>query len=177
MVTGRYSSSLVTEFDVLVETRSANVFQIFEEIAALEGSPIARGASHTKRAMPFNGSWLNGLWHKHYPQARFIPKNVMNYWRKPGRFQSLVQKAANEAQTQGQFIKRLYYDVVMGGYLGRSDNAELTGEWVVFAKQDGINYYLTLGAHQEDDEVIWRRCKMCETEFPELRILQENRCG
>ena len=45
----------------------------------------------------------------------------------------------------------------------------------MFAKQDDEAYYLTLGAHTEDDEAIWRRCKACASEFPGLRIIQEDR--
>jgi hypothetical protein len=58
--------------------------------------------------------------------------------------------------------------------LERANDGRLTGEWIVFAKQDGVNYYLTLGVHQ-DDEAIWRRCKACAAEFPDLRIIQKNR--
>ena len=66
------------------------------------------------------------------------------------------------------------------GYLQRGNERDLTGEWIVFAKQDGVNYYLTLGTHKKedgerDDEAIWRRCKACATEFPGLRIIQEDR--
>ena len=73
MVTDRYSSSLVAEFDALVETRSANVFQVFEEIAALEQSPNAKEPSHTKVEMPLDRPWLKGLWHKHYPTPAIPP--------------------------------------------------------------------------------------------------------
>jgi len=57
----------------------------------------------------------------------------------------------------------------------RPAESATTGEWIVFAKQDDEAYYLTLGAHTEDDEAIWRRCKACASEFPGLRIIQEDR--
>lgn len=65
--------------------------------------------------------------------------------------------------------------LVPDGYMERARNAKLTGEWIIFAKQDNVAYYLTLGNHAEKDEAVWRRCKACAAEFPELQIIQEHR--
>jgi len=101
--------------------------------------------------------------------------NIMNYWRPPDRFQKLWEKAtAGRENFDKDAIKLLSHGFIHDGYLERGQRRELTGEWIVFAKQDGVNYYLTLGAHG-DDEAIWRRCKACAVEFPEVRILQETR--
>jgi hypothetical protein len=63
---------------------------------------------------------------------------------------------------------------VMKGYSDRARNSKLTGEWIIFAKHDDRNYYLTLGVHG-DDAAIWDRCRSCADEFPELAILREDR--
>ena len=42
-----------------------------------------------------------------------------------------------------------------------------TGEWIIYARLDSTNYYLTLGVHG-DDEAISRRVRNCLNEFPEL---------
>jgi ribosomal protein L22 len=46
-----------------------------------------------------------------------------------------------------------------------------TGQWLVFARHDETNYYLTLGLHGDDEE-IWKRCRACAHEFGELKILR-----
>ena len=81
--TGRCSAGLIREIDAHVENGTANIFPIFEEIGALDGSKTARPLG-TKPADEFKGRWLKGLWHKHYTQARFIRKNLEIHW-KPDR--------------------------------------------------------------------------------------------
>lgn len=174
MVTGRYSVRLIEEFDALVTKRTTNIFQIFDEIAALEGSKIARGPSYTKSASQFSGRWLNGLWHKHYSQAQFMAANLLLHW-KPDRLQRLIKESSGGRPFfDEQAAKDLSHKFVVDGYRDRAANAEMTGEWIIFAKQDGVNYYLTLGLHG-DDEAIWRRCVACAAEFPNLGILKEDR--
>ena len=173
MVTGRYSAALIREFDAHVENGTANVFPIFDEIGALEGAKTAR-PSQTKPADQFTGRWLKGLWHKHYSQAHFMVANLRNHC-KPGRLRRLVMDSfGGRPFFDEQAVRDLSKGFVHDGYMERSAKGELTGEWVVFAKQDDVNYYLTLGVHG-DDEAIWRRCSACTAEFPELRILQEVR--
>jgi hypothetical protein len=154
MVTGRYSAGLIREFDAHVENGTANIFPIFEEIGALEGAKTAR-PSRTKPAC-----------HHCKPERlqRLITKSF------GGREFVGEQAGKDLKQAVGEFSKGYVHD----GYLERGAEGELTGEWVVFAKQDGANYYLTLGTHG-DDEAIWRRCKTCAIEFHALRIIQEDR--
>jgi hypothetical protein len=174
MVTGRYSTDLIREFDAHVETGTANIFQIFDAIGALEGAKTAR-PSRTKPASEFTRRWLKGLWHKHYTQARFLAKNLEQHW-KPDRLHRLVIESFGGREFfDEQAARELSHSFVHGGYLDRSNDGRLTGEWIVFAKQDDVAYYLTMGAHTEGDDAIWRRCKACAAEFPGLRILQEDR--
>ena len=78
MVTGRYSCALIREIDAHIENGTANIFPVFEEIGASDGSKTAR-PSRTKPADLFKGRLLKGLWHKHYTQARFMREN----WSEP----------------------------------------------------------------------------------------------
>jgi hypothetical protein len=174
MVTGRYSAGLIREFDAHVEDGTANIFPIFEEIGALDGSKTAK-PSRTKPAGQFKGRWLKGLWHKHYPQARFMAANLKLHWT-PDRLRRLIMNSFGGREFfDEQAARDLSKGFVQGGYMERGSEGRLTGEWVVFAKQDDVNYYLTLGIHTEDDEAIWCRCKACAAEFPGLRIIQEDR--
>jgi hypothetical protein len=60
----------------------------------------------------------------------------------------------------------------MDGYRERSQSGEITGEWIIFARQNDVNYYLTLGSHTEGDEAIRQRVLDCCAEFPNLLICQ-----
>jgi hypothetical protein len=174
MVTGRYSAGLVQEFDRHVENRTANVFPIFAEIGSLEGAKSSR-PSQTKPAAHFTGKWLNGLWHKHYAQAQFMQKNLDLHWKTPNRLTRMLIDAYRVQMTSiEERAKDLAHRLVSDAYIERATEAKLTGEWIVYACQDDVAYYLTLGNHTEGDEAIWRRCQACAAEFPSLRILQEN---
>jgi len=57
-------------------------------------------------------------------------------------------------------------------YADRARAQELSGEWIVFAKHEGKNYYLTLAAHYEGDDQIFARIRDgCVGEFPFLASL------
>ncbi|HJT43493.1 MAG TPA: hypothetical protein VJ750_08330 [Rhizomicrobium sp.] len=174
IVTGRYSAGLIRQFDAHVENRTANIFQIFGEIAALEGAANAK-PSRTKPASEFKRKLLNGLWHKHYTQACFLATNLKLHWTRDKLRRLIKDSYGGREFFDEQAAKELSYRFVQDGYLERSSNGELTGEWIVFAKQDDKAYYLTLGAHTEGDEAIWRRCKACASEFSDLKIIQEDR--
>jgi hypothetical protein len=175
MVTGRYSAGLIREFDAHVENGTANIFPIFDEIGALEGAKTAR-PSRTKPASLLGGKWLKRLWHKHYTQARFMVKNLERHWTDdPDRLPRLIIDSLSGREYCDEKAVRELSQGFVQGYLQRGKDGRLTGEWVVFAKQDDVNYYLTLGTHTEEKEAIWRRCKACAAEFPGLRIIQEDR--
>jgi hypothetical protein len=57
----------------------------------------------------------------------------------------------------------------MDGYKERSGAQALTGEWIVYAKHNGRNYYLTLGAHGDDQRIL-QRVRACCDEFPKLGL-------
>lgn len=146
MVTGRYSAGLIREFDAHVENRTANIFPIFAEIAALEGAPAAK-PSRTKPGGQITGKWLSGLWHKHYTQAHFMRENIMLHWTAP-RVRRLNSEMLREQNLSfEETVKKLSHRFVHDGYLERSRNSALTGEWIVYAKQDGVAHYLTMGIH------------------------------
>lgn len=43
----------------------------------------------------------------------------------------------------------------------------LTGEWIIYGEHYGINYYLSLGAHTEGDNVLRKQIEtFCRQEFP-----------
>jgi hypothetical protein len=97
-------------------------------------------------------------------------RNLELHWT-PDRLKCLIKDRFGGREFFAEQAVRDFSEAFVQGYLQR----KLTGEWVVFANQDGVNYYLTLGTHKKEDEAIWRRCKACAAEFPDLRIIQEDR--
>lgn len=165
---GRCSTGLIRELADMMESRSGNVFAIFDEIAVLEGVVCTR-PSLTKSAAMFTRSPLSGLWHKHYHQASFLPQNVLNHWR-ANDFAAHAEKVMNEpAIRQDKLMGALIHEFVLGGYRQRSQAHRLTGEWIVYARRDDVNTYLTLGTHGDDVE-IHERVLACASEFPELEL-------
>jgi hypothetical protein len=163
MVSGKCSRGLVLELDDHIQQRTLHVHMILDEIAALEGVAGAK-PSITKPATRFLHEPLQGLWHKHFMQPAYIAMNLSNHWTCE-RFQKLREETS---------IETLVHHLGVDGYTERAASAALTGEWIVFARQDNVNYYLTLG-HHGDDEKIWRRCQACAREFGEIDILREER--
>jgi len=51
----------------------------------------------------------------------------------------------------------------------RENQSKLTGEWIVFAKHQGRNYYVTLATHTTGDQHTFDEIKsMAHAEFPFL---------
>ena len=48
-------------------------------------------------------------------------------------------------------VKLLAYRLYMGALEERSEAKGVTGDWIVFAKHGGNNYYLDLATHEEGD--------------------------
>ena len=170
LVNGRYASGLVSELTEMYDGRTDNVFAIFDEIAGLEGHPIAR-PSLTKPPSRFAKSPLQGLWHKHYHQSAFIPTNVVNHWRANGFADHLKETAAKIPIADDKMMGFLLHEFVISGYRDRSQARRLTGEWIIYARQDDRNTYLTLGIHG-DDHAIYERVQACANEFPDLELMR-----
>jgi hypothetical protein len=171
MVTGRYSSLLVTELMQCVEGSSANIFPILNEIGGLEGAPHTQ-PRRTKAAAQFERPPLSGLWHKHYPQAGNIPENVILHWKPKmnskileDHFQAIMQDQDMPLEEKSAALSR----AVVDGYWERGESQKITGEWIVYARHQDVNCYLTLGMHGEDD-AIRKRVLSCCNEFPHLDI-------
>ena len=173
---GRYSTGLVRELADMLESRSGNIFAIFDEIAELEGCPGARPSLNKPPSM-FVRLPLAGLWHKHYHQASFLPQNILNHWR-ANDFATHAETTMNEeAVPQDKLMGALIHEFVLGGYRERSHAHRLTGEWIVYARQHDVNTYLTLATHGDDAE-IHERVLACAGEFAELELsAQENASG
>jgi hypothetical protein len=142
--TGKCSFGFVVELAQHLAHRVYNVHTIYDEIGILEGDNTR--PSNTKPAKPFTRPPLVGLWHKHHHQARFMLKNLELEWKTEGF------AAAALTPHIGRFVDEaageIAHEVVIGAFLRRAALRRLTSEFIVYERrEDGSNYYLTLGSH------------------------------
>jgi hypothetical protein len=178
---GRYSAHFLTElFCHSAISGKINPFMVMDEIKYLEG---CGGRTGTKEPSPFARSILSGLWHKHHREVgiRSMAMNLEHALRDYGlpSLEALVRTA--EASGEDRYVTedvvdQIAHDAVIGNYERRSDANRLTGEWIVFAKHEGQNYYLCLGTHKSGDGVIRQKIEsVCVAEFPFLAGILKHR--
>ncbi|MEH6526536.1 MAG: hypothetical protein V7723_10735 [Sneathiella sp.] len=170
----RFSTVFMVQFLQMLAGRTINVHQMMGEIRFMEekGQP-----TQTKNALMFRHPPLKGLMKKHFTDASFIVKNIGIHFGLQNngnrKLDQLIEKAFRE-NTSGyvddQFIGCLADGMTMKALEARASRKNLTGEWIVFQKDKGKYYYLTLASHTEDDETIYGRvCDSYEVDFPFLR--------
>jgi hypothetical protein len=144
--------------------------EILDELDYLEG---VTAKSRTKPAEPFKGRVLKPLWHKHFSAPRHMLKNIGIHWevgkKDTPAFNRLIAGIAKAGSDH--WVSQLCYQFVIGGYQERLQNRGLTGDWIIFAKHDGHNYYLDIATHIEgnDDQVLMKKIRCgSEAEFPFL---------
>lgn len=165
---GRYSSLFVLNLMMLEQINGIDPFQIIEELRFLEGE---RPCLQTKPASQFKGDHLKGLWHKHFMPAlpSVMAHNIRNHLGKNGT-RKIVEEVFDPAKSPvvtREMIEELSHRIVIETMEERGDNGKLTGEWIVFAKEDTGNYYLGIWSHAAGDESIASSIKAaCIPEFP-----------
>jgi len=102
---------------------------------------LNRSASATKHPTRFKRktSPLNGLWHKHYfvYQADFLEQNIEN------------QKINHKALTLHPLI----------AMISRVAEGQVTGQWIIYEKENDQHTYLALAKHKDGDQAIFDRLK------------------
>ncbi|MBN1654344.1 MAG: hypothetical protein JXA30_11295 [Deltaproteobacteria bacterium] len=132
---------------------------------------------HVKNPGQFKHLPLRGLMHIHFGPGHFIHTNLMNEQKRPDN-QNRVEKAIENAQNLDDAIKLFAHEMTFGSYKRRADRNGLTGEWIIYAKYDKRNYYLSLASHDETDQVIYdRMVERCEDRFREVLITATTRLG
>ncbi|TOB14942.1 hypothetical protein CGK10_24165 [Vibrio parahaemolyticus] len=146
--------------------------EIIDEIRYLE---TGSDKSFTKPPTQFRRKPLKGLWHKHYFAANFVIPNLENCWGKSG-LNGVLEEVFNElpsGSTGKDFASALVHEHFEKSLETRSENKKVTGEWIVYAKYEGKNYYLCTGIHSVDDKSIYSRIvDNCLREFPFLKSIQ-----
>jgi hypothetical protein len=142
------------------------------EVRALEGF----GQSRTKPAEEFDRPPLRGFWRKHYIVGGMssLALNVKLGLGKNNReLRRIVREHWNPdtAHLPPEVVSGNIADAVTSIYQERARAQSLTGEWILFARLEGQNYYLCLATHEEaraDRSALAERIRGCSSEFPFL---------
>ncbi len=165
----RYSWLFVMQLLLHSEVSGIDPSLIVEEIKALEGGYSRVG---TKPASEFTKEPLKGLWHKHFFSAHFVAHNIVNQLA-GGRLAALVEEVLDPAKSPvitAEMINELSHRATSEAFEKRATEGKLTGEWIVFAKHGGTNYYLSLSTHTAGDQVIYDQISsVCFAQFPFLK--------
>jgi len=143
-------------------------YNIIDELDCLEG---LRADSNTKSAEPFIGPTLRPLWHKHFIAPRHFLKNIGIRWALDRHGNRDLNRLLADIAKRGpdNWIGVLYHKLVFDGYWARAREKRLTGDWIIFGKYEGQNYYLDLATHEEgkDEKRLMEKLRYgCEAEFP-----------
>ena len=161
----RISELILLDSFVYVTEFGVDPSNIIEEIKNLEN---VDGNAETKPATAFNRPPLRGLWHKHFFCHHFLMHNITNAL-KGGKLKALindVMESSKSSLVTPEMISELAHRVTHEPVEDRAKNKKLTGEWIVFAKHNGKNYYLCLSTHDAGDQQIADRIREnCVREF------------
>jgi hypothetical protein len=148
-------------------------YDVIREIDVLEG--LASNSS-TKPPAPFRRPPLHPFWHQHFSTARHLIRNVGDRWglENSGNrdLSVMIEEVAKECGDKPDlWPKRLAHRLVLDGLDDRAKKG-LTGDWIIFGKYEGRNFYLGLGTHEEarrDPDALYQRLHQgSEWEFPFL---------
>jgi len=170
----RISSIFIAQVMQMQEHRVINTLQMLDEVKSLEGF---KSVSSTQAASAFKKAPLKGLMKKHFTDARFVAKNLGAYlgyeYGGNKNLDEIVEQAFARNKSgylDEDFINFLAYETTIGAFQKRALDNKMSGEWIVFQKYNGKNYYLTMAAHDEGDENIYGRvCDAYDLDFEFLR--------
>lgn len=114
-------------------------------------------ATSTKPATQFKYPPLKPFWHKHFFSPKHLLRNVGERWnvsRGSGNrdLDAMINRVAEEpGHDPDLWPKLLAHQFMMGALEERSAAQRMTGDWIVFAKHEGQNYYLDLATHEEGE--------------------------
>ena len=158
-------------FDMYVLDKEFGVIphDILNSVKDLEAGEVQ--SQGIKPATRFKNLPLKGLWHKHFFSAHFLVNNIVLGLGKNGveKLVNEVFDAANSPIVTPDMINELARRVTREPVQNRETAGQLTGEWVIFIKHGGKNWYLCINTHSAGDQFLYDRIAQdCVRDFPEL---------
>jgi hypothetical protein len=153
------------------KARRGEDINVLREVDSLEGlasTSVTKDATQFRRQSP-----LYPFWHKHFYAPRHFFPNIAARWgltRDGNRdlMKVINEIAARHGHAPEAWQKVLPHRLVMDGWRDRVSFG-LTGDWIIFAKHGGVNFYLDLATHEEGDDAVMTKLRRgCATEFPFL---------
>lgn len=177
---GRYSMLLLLHLYGGCKSGSVHPWKVVREISTLEGfGPPSRLKPPIQNKHPP----LKGLWHKHYQQGGTC-SFAMNIDKAMKRYGiPYAKQKVKEATDAGELryfavedIKPIVHDVLHNNFVQLGKDQSVSGEWLLFAKHEGKNYYLSLATHDESQHAQVRQAidAVCCREFLFLPALLAN---
>lgn len=176
----RYSLLLVLQLFGGFKSGFLDIAKVMREIEALEG---IGGPSQLKPPILFRHPPLNGLWHKHYLESgiRAVAINVQKRLKKYG----IPSLKHNIEESEKANVKRVFTkedagaivkDLMHGNWERLAEAQALTGEWIIYARHEGQNYYLCLARHEhsQHEDIRKQIDAVCCQEFAFLPELLAN---
>jgi len=167
----RVSDYFVAQLKQLLEEGRVHTESIINEINYLEDP---KGRTRTKKAKKFSGGKLKGFWHTHFFNGD-ASQQAINYLKlldKEGAVESIIKNIVDETDDPRIISKKIAERMVSQQFGDITDKKSWTGDWVIYAKHKGINYYLMICKHSkpgEDTDPIYHEIKEnCGSQYPFL---------
>jgi hypothetical protein len=151
-----------------------STFDLTHAIKVLEGLVTA---DSTGEAEQFRHPPLTGLYKKHFTSPRFLIKNLQNFLQSKLGKQHFYKvwdeaiKAGDSSMVNEKFIQHLVHHVTIDTIAIKSELKKMTGEWIVFHKHKGENFYLSIAFHEETNEQIHQKIvQACEFDNLPFRL-------
>ncbi len=154
----RYSAALVNQLVYLPYSGMSELYQfIIPEIAHLENKSLP---TKTIKESSFNRNEMQGIHKKHFYIPNFLGQNVSNHWGLSAdstntKFDKQFKKnfeeyfASPTEENARKFSSRMANTLVEEVKFKKK-----TGQYIIFEKHNRQNYYLCLGLHKQDDEIL-----------------------
>lgn len=178
---GRFSINLILGLMDRV-LHNKNIGRIIDEILYLEG--CVDMDTFTKPESKFNSGLLSGLYHKHYNEAGMKSlyfnlieplKSNAGKRRFDEAYKSMLRAIEIRNFTNVEAVKYLTNQVFSNHLNSLKLQKKLTGEWIIYHKYNGENYYLAIAEHIHDndknikyDDLAKQIQLYCAIEFPEF---------
>ena len=139
-----------------------------------------RSHSNTKQPKQFRKAPLHPFWHKHFAATKHMLPNIGIHWgvafgnNGNRRLNCMIGEIAKtDGDNPDIWPGKLAHQFVIDAWKTRASSHALTGDWIVYAKYNGFNYYLDLATHAEarrrGDAAIFEKVRhSSRAEFPFL---------